>query len=230
MSDIDRDDTVTQFAQKTLQRRVDMEQLDRRLRRRFYWQVAVAGVLLVLVSWLLWRAWFTDDNDDIAALAGAVDELRVQVLNLGEEPVAPPAEDIVENPPSVVAIPGPEGPRGPQGATGAPGSPCQPANPNCIGPPGPIGPAGAAGSDGATGPAGDTGATGAPGESIVGPQGPQGETGVTGATGPQGPAGPPGPAGATTCPEGFTLTPFVLNSPEGQVDALICIANQPAGG
>jgi hypothetical protein len=100
------------------------------------------------------------------ALAQDVEQLREQVISLGQTPQAgPPGESIV----------GPRGPRGPQGQPGVMPSPIP-------GPPG---------RDGADGRDGQQGAPGAPG-----PQGPQGEPGPSGPPGPDGSPGSPGPAGS----------------------------------
>jgi len=171
-----QDAQITSFAERTLRRRVVMEDLNQRFRRRFAWQAAVAALLVIGLGVLGYRSFYVNDDAD-EALVAAVTELRAQVRDLGGTPVAPPASDIVEDPPSVVAVPGPEGPRGiqgPPGRDGATGAACQPSNPLCIGPPGSTGTPGQVGESGATGPAGET---------IVGPEGPQGPAGADGAPG-----------------------------------------------
>jgi hypothetical protein len=102
-------------------------------------------------------------------LAADVEELRAQLLELGQAPrVGPPAEPV----------------RGPQGEPGERGPVGQtvfgPAGPP--GAPGASGPAGAPGAAGPAGPAGEDGEDGAPG-----PTGPQGEPGPAGSQGPPGP-------------------------------------------
>lgn len=148
--------------------------------RGIQWVGPIAvSALVALGGW--WTLSSVGDLQDEAAeaqtarelLAEDVDALRGQVLELGETPVAPPADDTVERV---------QGERGEQGLPGP------------SGPPGPRGPQGIPGIQGLTGP------TGPPGASITGPEGPAGEPGTDGAdgesiVGPQGPEGPPGPAG-----------------------------------
>jgi hypothetical protein len=133
--------------------------------------VAVAGVLVLGVSFLvLWQR-EAGLNDAIRTLADQGGQLQDQVRGLGGTPVV-----------SNEQIAGPAGVAGERGAAGAIG---------------PQGPAGVAGPPGATGPSGQPGApgtagvdgqNGAPGE--VGPAGPQGEPGPAGPVGETGPQGP----------------------------------------
>jgi hypothetical protein len=121
------------------------------------------------------------------ALAADVEQLRAQVLRLGEQPVA-------DDPSRLEPIPGPEGPEGPEGPRGLAGLPGRDGARAPQGPPGPMpspipGPAGRDGRDG------KDGRDGAPG-----PAGPAGERG------PAGPQGSPGPAGSPA-PTRFTCTP-----------------------
>lgn len=168
--------------QERTERRRAADEIEDRLRRRTLWQVIAGGLLLLGLVWVAYRLQ-TADNDPDPALVAAVAELRSQVRGLGATPAVPPPEDIVEDAPEVVPVPGPAGPRGAQGQPGRDGrdgSPCLPTNPFCVGPEGPVG---AAGEPGATG---EPGAAGEPGESITGPQGeqgPQGEPGTPGADG-----------------------------------------------
>jgi hypothetical protein len=187
-----RPEPITPFAERTARRRVADHDMEERFRRRLIWQLAVAGLVLIVLGVLAYRSWFVGNEAD-EELTAAVTELRAQVQDLGGTPVVPPAEDITGDETQVVPIPGPPGPegeRGLQGPEGRPGrdgrtgEPCQPSNPLCVGPPGPPGPSGPEGATGLTGGTGEAGATGATGES--GPAGP------TGATGPEGPAGPAG--------------------------------------
>lgn len=128
------------------------------------------------------------------ALSIDVEELRAQLLRLGETPKVGPPPEPAEAPE-----------RGPAGAAGLSiVGPPGPAGVGLIGPPGPSGPGGVGGpagapgvgTAGAPGSPGRDGADGAPGEpGPAGPQGepgPQGATGEAGQTGPQGPQGPPG--------------------------------------
>jgi hypothetical protein len=135
---------------------------NRRLRYRFWWQLSIAVLLLIGLAILAYRSWWVDpDVDDIPELFTAVEELRVQVEDLGEVPVVPPPEDIIDNNIQLVPIPGPPGPAGPPGRDGRTGAACQPSNPLCIGPPGPPGPPGPEGPSGPEGPQGSTGPAGA---------------------------------------------------------------------
>jgi hypothetical protein len=103
------------------------------------------------------------------ALARDVEQLREQVISLGQTPQAgPPGESIV----------GPQGPRGPRGPAGPVPSPI----------PGPPGSAGPAGTDGRDGQPGGTGPAGPQGE--PGPSGPPGHEGSPGSPGPQGSPAP----------------------------------------
>ena len=168
--------------QQRAARRAAAQDVEDRFRRRTLWQIIVGGILLLGLVWVAYRQQ-TADNDPDPALVAAVDELRTQVRGLGATPNVPAPEDIVDDAPDVVAVPGPEGPRGiqgPPGRDGRDGTPCLPSNPFCVGP---EGPAGATGEPGSTG---EPGATGQPGESITGPPGPQGEPGTPGAPGSDG--------------------------------------------
>jgi hypothetical protein len=184
-----RPESIAPFAERTARRRAADQDVDARLRRRLFWQLGVASLVLLVLGVLAYRSWFVSNEAD-PELSAAVDELRSQVRGLGGTPVVPPAEDITGDETNVVPIPGPEGPRGfpgpigPPGRDGRTGEPCQPSNPECIGPPGPPGPSGPEGDTGLPGGSGEPGATGATGE--PGPAGP------TGAIGPEGPAGPAG--------------------------------------
>lgn len=186
-----REATVTSFAERTLKHRIAAEEVDRRFRRRFIWQVVVASVVLLGLGVLAYRSYYPAD-DPIDQLSVAVDELRTQVRELGATPVAPPAEDITGDETQLVPLPGPEGPAGDRGPAGPPGAACQPRNPNCVGPPGPMGPRGEQGLEGVGGEPGTAGEPGATGE-----PGPAGPAGATGPEGPAGPAGATGPAGVS---------------------------------
>ena len=167
---------IRPYSERTEQRRAT-EDVEERFRRRTLVQLAAVAVLFFGLVYVAYRQQTDDDNPD-PALVAAVDELRSQVRGLGATPAVPPPEDIVDNPPEVVPIPGPEGPPGTPGRDGVDGK---------------DGAAGLPGPPGAAGPVGEPGATGATGE-----PGAAGATGDPGATGPQGdpgPTGPPGPAG-----------------------------------
>jgi hypothetical protein len=201
----------------------DQEELDRRLRRRFWGWIGIA-VLVVLcgIGFGWWAAHATDrigeQDDQLGVLGASLDVTRAQVralcrssADLDEnsaecQPVAPPPEDLVEGTPAETAVEDAvevvTGPRGPQGARGPEGEPGPPGEPGRAGEPcspvnilcrGPAGPQGDAGPTGDPGAPGDTGAPGAGGE--TGAQGAPGEPGPQGETGPAGPAGPPGPQG-----------------------------------
>jgi hypothetical protein len=172
--------------------------------------LAVAALFIVLLA-LAYRRDAVNTKDDLdeteasqAALATDVDALREQVevlCGIGENldpsspicnPVAPPAEDTVEDIETgdVTLVPGPAGEPGPRGPQG---SPCLPVDRDCIGPTGPAGPAGESGPEGPTGLPGEPGTIGEPGATgLTGPIGPAGPEGPQGPTGPAGPAGPAG--------------------------------------
>lgn len=153
----------------------------------------VVGVLLLVVT----AAYAATDRDrfanrlderqtEAAVLGSELDELRaqfqaclegepiVQESELCDQPVAPPAEDIVEGIDSSTPIPGPTGqrgepgPAGPQGPAGEPGAPGQQGEPGIPGPAGPEGSTGTgtAGPEGPEGPAGEPGAAGPPGPAV----------------------------------------------------------------
>jgi hypothetical protein len=126
------------------------------------------------------------------ALAADVEQLRAQVLRLGEQPVA-------DDPSRLELIPGPAGDRGPRGLPGMDGQ-------AVIGPKGPQGPAGPAGPTGPM-PSPIPGPQGAPGrDGRDGKDGAPGAAGPAGERGPGGPQGSPGPAGSSA-PTRFTCTP-----------------------
>lgn len=179
----------------------DQKALERRVLGAIAAGILVAMAAVALVIWVFVvsdRAKDAEETADtategLAAVAEALDVTRSQVEDLGEEPVAPPAEEIVEDVDTggdPVLIPGPQGERGPRGETGVTGPPGIDGKDGAAGlpgPPGATGPTGPAGETGATGETGLTGETGATGEpGPIGPAGPQGETGATGAAGPAG--------------------------------------------
>lgn len=124
----------------------------------------------------------------ISTLSANNDALRSQVQQLGERPVAPPAEDVTGTTPSIAPIPGPSGSSGTNGRDGRDATSAQIAqgvaeyclaHTSCTGPPGrdgtngkdgvpgPAGADGAAGANGADGAPGLPGTPGAPGEPPV---------------------------------------------------------------
>lgn len=110
-------------------------------------------------------------------LAADVQQLRAQLLALGQVPAAgPPGESII----------GPQGARGPRGDRGDTGM---------AGPAGPAGPVGAPGAPGREGTDGRPGSAGQPG-----PAGPPGPAGSPGPQGSPGPAGSPAPSQFTCRP------------------------------
>jgi hypothetical protein len=127
--------------------------------------VASVGVLLacltgLVVTTISQSAALQQQGGIIATLSANNDALREQVLDQGEQPVAPPADDVIDDAP---ALPGPQGEAGPRGPRGF------------AGPPGPAGQDGAAGADGQSGADGAAGSPGAPG--ATGPSGPAGDDG-----------------------------------------------------
>jgi Collagen triple helix repeat (20 copies) len=216
---------------------IDAERLDRRLRRRFLGFAAGLGVIGALSLWWGISEDIDDDRneEDIQALGAATNELRDQVETLCIEspeldpnstecqPVAPPAEDIVDSE-VVQAIAGPEGPPGPRGEPGRPGA--DGADSSVPGPPGPPGLDGKEGQIGSPGP---PGVQGAPGEEGVagspGSPGPEGSPGPVGEPGATGPPGPTGPAVAS-----FTIVlgghTWVCTDPEGDL-TYSCVAIEP---
>lgn len=148
----------------------------------------------------------------VTTLATDVRELRTQVSDEGETPVAPDPADAVENLPDRAEVPVPiPGPRGPAGRTGPAGTP---GSSGTDGEDGSDGAAGERGQDGAPGTDGTSGEQGAPGP--AGPAGPAGEQGPRGEQGEPGPRGEQGPEGPA-CPTGYSL-----QAPPGDPDALVC--------
>lgn len=142
-------------------------------------------------------------------LAGALTQEQAVTTARGDQPVTPPAAQIVGDTPTVNPIvPGPEGARGEPGANGAAGLNGTTGSTGVAGPSGAQGPTGGQGVPGPTGPAGPQGATGPAGETgpsgPPGPQGPQGPEGPPGEPGLGGASGPAGPA-----PSSFSFT-FLL--------------------
>lgn len=160
----------------------------------------LVALLVAAAGW--WTLTAVADLQDTATegqiarelLAQDVDALRDQVLELGETPVAPSADDTVERV------------QGERGERGIPG------------PPGPVGPVGPRGPQGLHGIIGEVGPQGPAGESVTGPQGPAGEPGsdgvdgesIVGPEGPQGPAGEPGEDG-----RGLIGTPELVTLDDG---------------
>lgn len=70
----------------------------------------VAVTVAVLIGWIAHEARVT--RAQVGALAVALDHQRQQARDSGQEPVAPPPEDIIRDPQVVT---GPEGPQGPPG-------------------------------------------------------------------------------------------------------------------
>ena len=177
------------------------------------WVVLWIAVLLVAGVGTIVNVNLAGDRDALAKtverLSGDVTNLRTQLEEEGEVPVAPPpeirteaadaeqpptppsedqvraaVEDYFDDQPAVTPAEITQAVVGYCALRGCAGSPGQP------GPPGPVGAAGIPGPEGPAGPQGP------PGE--LGPQGPPGDQGPEGEPGPPGAEGPPGPPG----PEG----------------------------
>lgn len=125
--------------------------------------VAVGGVLLGMFGARLFAidAEVRAAEDESAALAVAVDDLRAQIRALGATPVVPGPEQVVEQgPPGERGEAGRSGARGEAGARGEPGPAGKDGTPGAVGPPGPQGepgPQGPAGAQGEPGPSGPPG-------------------------------------------------------------------------
>ncbi len=156
----------------------------------------IVGVLLTLgllgaLLFLMLRV--TEQDSTIDQLSRNNDALREQVNDLGQNPVAPPAESVTGNSPST-GQPGPSGDAGPRGPQGDPGRPPTAAeiftavDVYC---------AAHNACQGAPGLPGRDGLNGAP-STVPGPQGPAGTASTV--PGPQGPQGEPGTAGAPGTP------------------------------
>ncbi|MFF5001689.1 collagen-like protein [Streptomyces phaeochromogenes] len=136
----------------------------------------------------------------VSTLAADVRELRAQVKDEGQVPVAPDPSDAIDDLPARAEVPVP-----------IPGLKGDPGRPGSDGEPGTDGERGDDGGDGAPGTPGQDGAPGTDGV-----QGPQGEAGVQGPQGEQGPRGEQGSPGPA-CPDGYSLQP-----PADDPDALVC--------
>lgn len=173
-----------------------------------FWILLAAGLAFVAVG-LIQQAEEGDERDDeIRELTDAVTEQqsiievliadgeanREQLESLGQEPVAPPPQERVEDLPDTVTIRGEPGPQGPRGFPGLQGLAGPEGPPGPVGDTGPSGPPGAAGEPGEDGADGSAGAAGVPGG--TGPQGPQGEPGTDGVDGQPGADGVDGQPGA----------------------------------
>lgn len=182
----------------------------RSLRQSRRWRDWAAFALAVLIAGAL--AWTTYHigllQRQNEALASALEQQRQQAEDSGQEPVAPPPDEILRDPQLVV---GPQGPRGPSGYPGADGRDGQPGSPGSPGPTGPPGAQGVAGMGGAPGQAGPPGPAGSAGP--PGPAGPQGE---------QGPQGDAGPAGAQ-CPEGTHAETVTVVTTGGARQIAACV-------
>lgn len=156
-------------------------------------------------------------------LAVAVQELRKQVLRLGEVPAVGPVE-----PPAPVR--GPAGERGVPGVSGVPGEPGERGD---VGPVGPAGPPGQDGRDGLPGAPGAAGPAGEPGPAgQAGPAGSAGPEGSPGADstvpGPAGPQGEPGPAPGSFTFEDDDGRRFVCTDPDGDLN-YECVPEDDSG-
>lgn len=183
--------------------------------------LAAVAVIVVILAFAYRRDAVNTKDDleraeaDTAVVAQSVEALREQVAALGEEPVAPPPEDVVDVPDiNVVPVPGPVGPEGPPGRPGKDGLD---GKDGAAGIPGNTGPSGPPGADGAAGLPGADGAAGADGA-----DGLPGADGADGADGAQGPAGP-APASITLTQGAHTS---VCTDPDGDL-AYDCIETEP---
>lgn len=152
-------------------------------------------------------------RDDVEADRLALEALREQIRQLGEEPVVEP-EDVPDDA-RVVVAPGPKGDRG--------ASCIEELGFNrCRGDEGKGGSDGADGDPGSDGINGQDGAPGAPG--APGAKGETGPKGDKGDPGERGPAGPPGTAqpGSYACPSGQYLEGFTIST-----DGTVSLTCQP---
>jgi hypothetical protein len=216
-------------------------------------KTVLAGlVVLVVILGFVYRNDALNTQDELeqaevdrAIVAKNVDELRDQVMELGEEPVVPPAQDIIDDEiTDIELIPGPEGEKGEKGDKGDPGDDAPPPSVNmltdalrrlcgdCLGP------RGLPGEDGATGPAPDDVAVqtaltaicgdcrGADGiDGLDGTDGADGTDGTNGTNGADGQDGAPGPAVASLT---FALggRTIVCTDPDGDL-TYDCVVTEP---
>ena len=160
----------------------------------------------------------------------------------GDEPVTPPATEILEDPTVIPPEPGADGTAGRDGTDGENGAPGAqgpaggPGAPGLDGEPGPAGAQGPAGEPGQTGPPGPEGVPGPPGPEgapgVAGPAGADGAAGLDGAPGAQGEAGVPGAPGADgtpgpACPPGYTGTDLVVLTESGPRQVFGCTLDEP---
>jgi len=139
-----------------------------------FWHL-LGAVVMLLGLFTVWQLHDLRKNDQaqsakVEALAVALEAEQSAQKAKGEDPVAPPPEEIVDDPSIVEGAPGKDGKNGENGKDGV----------------------------GQTGPSGPPGPTGPPGKNGEGKDGKDGKNGADGEgeVGPAGPAGPPGPAGA----------------------------------
>jgi len=161
------------------------------------------GIVVVLVAVAFALVGVRLQGQRIDVLAQALTDEQSNAEAGGVEPIAPSAEDLIEDPEDYTGPQGPPGPPGPEGPQGDPG---------------PTGPAGEDGSPGADGATGEPGPAGEPGA-----DGTDGTDGAQGDTGPEGPAGPTGPPGPT-CPDGYATETHTVVTADGPQEAVICVS------
>jgi hypothetical protein len=155
----------------------------RRMSRPAFTNLVAVLLTIGLLAVMVWLMVTVDSqNRTIDQLSANNDALRSQVQDLGENPVAPPADSVTGQP----GDPGPTGPPGPRGPSGSDGR---------DGTDGADGLTGVAGQTGPPGPVGAAGSSGADGQSITGPSGPSGPAGADGAPGAPGQPGTNGADG-----------------------------------
>lgn len=175
-------------------------------RKRRYWdktESRVIGGVLILLAFATYVQTQNNSEQDkirgeqVAALSSALTSEQDNTKNLGQTPVAP-APDKIVNDPQIVQIPGQKGDKGDTGASGAPGKP---------------------GKDGKDG----TSATLPPLDTLKGAQGDQGLQGIQGEPGKDGTDGTDGQDGKDgTNGVSPTDITFTINNYDGTSTTYVC--------
>lgn len=144
----------------------------------------VLGIAVLVLSFLTWwqigqlRESDQLQAEKISALSMALEAEQSAQRAKGETPVAPPPDEIVDDPTIIRGEPGVDGEDGRDGSDGAPGVKGDKGEPGKVGPTGPSGLPGADGQDGQDGQDGEPGESGQDGA-----DGSPGQDGVDGQNG-----------------------------------------------
>lgn len=145
------------------------------LRGRIKFWPMVGTMILVLSLLSFWqildlRAADRRQSASVSALASALEAEQNNQKAKGQQPVAPPPDQIIDDPsivkgePGEPGTPGKDGVDGKDGKPGEKGDPGTPGKPGSVGSPGPAGPPGVDGKDGVDGTNGQDGKDGTNGQ------------------------------------------------------------------